>query len=261
MSIVRDVDGPFLRFEVQNDPVLTNNTLFTDMRSSLMFSTTVLGNPLQFQNTGLSILKTPGINGYAQFSGSQLTNIQIDYPIWGYATFVFSITSIPSTASDQAMNLLHIGNKINGQIGNGFRCAVYGSTNGNITFTIQTLTETGMITNASSVTVPLQVGAWYMLGIQSTTTSSNPTVTVYAINPQTQITSVVGTPILLNSSIQIKQANYSQQIGPYFQIGDANTSIDFKVAWLHFFDNTISTADPDTEIAGYGPRGYPTGLF
>jgi len=261
MSIVRDINAPFLRFEVQNDPVLTNNTLFTDVRSSLMFSTTVLGNPLQFQNTGLSILKTPGINGYAQFSGSQLTNIQIDYPIWGYATFVFSITSIPSTTSDQAMNLLHIGNKINGQIGNGFRCVVYGSTNNNITFAIQTLSQTGIVIRSSSVTVPIQVGSWYMLGIQSATVVNNPTVTVYAINPQTQMTSVTGTPVLLDSSMQIKRANHSQQTGPYFQIGDANTSIDFKVAWLHFFDNTIITADPNREIAGYGPKGYLTGLF
>ena len=262
MSILRDINAPFLRFEVLNDPVLTANPIFTDRRAAeLMFSNTVLGNPLQFKNTGLNILKTPGVNGYAQFNGSQMTNIQIDYPIWGYATFAFSITSIPSTTVEQAINLLHIGNKIDGQIGNGFRCAVYGSTNGNITLTIQTLSQTGAVAKSSAVTVPLQVGSWYMLGIQSATITNNPTVTVYAINPQTQTTSVTGTPILLDSSIQIKQANHSQRTGPYFQIGDANASIDFNVAWLHFFDNTISTADPNTEVAGYGPRGYQTGLF
>jgi hypothetical protein len=251
--IVRDKNAPFMRFEPLNDTFFGEKTRFTEMRAPEIANIQIDGPPLQFLERGKEVLTSPGVNGTAVFNGNQAKIVNVDFDAWGFATFAFSITSIPSCTSTSPCNLLRIGNVGNGVPMYGFVCGVYGSTNNNIQLAVYTMSKGNAILK-TSIGVKLQINTFYMLAISSNT------LTVYTINTKTNTTSVAGT-IVLDSSIIIKPANSEPNLGPLIQIGDLNTSLNLNVAWLHLFDTGISSINPNKELIGYGPGGYESGLF
>ena len=251
--IVRDKSGPFMRFEPLNERFFGDSTIFTEMRAPEIANIIIDGPPIQFLERGKEVLTSPGVNGTAVFNGNQAKIVNVDFDTYNFATFVFSLTSIPSCSSTSPCNVLRIGNIGNGNPMYGFVCGVYGSTNNNIQIAVYTMSKGNTVLKISRG-VKLQINTFYMLSISSST------VTVYAINTKTNIASVAGT-IVLDSTIVIKPTNSEPNLGPLIQIGDLNTSLNLNVAWLHLFDTSIGSVDPMKELIGYGPRGYESGLF
>jgi len=250
---VRDKNAPFMRFEPFKDDFFYPTTRFTEMRAPEIANVQIDGPPLQFQERGTKVLTSPGTSGYAQFNGNQAKIVNIDYDAWGFATFTFCLTSIPSCTAASPCNLLRIGNMTWGTPAYGYMCGIYGSSNNNIQLAVYTMSKGNTIMK-TSVSVKLLVNTWYMLAISSNT------VTVYAIDMKSNIPSIAGT-IVLDPTMTIKPIKAEPNLGPLIQIGDLNTSLNLNVAWLHLFDVGISTVDPNKELIGYGTGGYETGLF
>jgi Alpha-L-arabinofuranosidase B (ABFB) domain len=250
---VRDKNAPFMRFEPFKADLFYPTTRFTEMRAPEIANVIVDGPPIQFQERGTKVLTSPGTSGYAQFNGNQARIVNVDYDAWGLATLAFCLTSIPSCTAASPCNLLRIGNVTWGTPAYGYMCGIYGSSNNNIQLAVYTMSKGNTIMK-TSVPVKLLVNTWYMLSISSNT------VTVYAIDMKSNLTSVAGT-IVLDPTITIKPIKAEPNLGPLIQIGDLNTSLNLNVAWLHLFDVGISTVDPNKELIGYGTGGYETGLF
>ena len=251
--IVRDQNAPFMRFEPFSDDFFYPKMSFTEMRAPEIANVQIDGPPLQFQARGTQVLTSPGANGYAQFNGNQAKIVNIDYNAWNIATLAFCITSIPSCTNANPCNILRIGNIVGGVPSYGLMCGVYGSSNNNMMLAVNTMSKGNTIMK-TSVSVKLLINTWYMLSISSNT------LTVYAIDMKSNLASVAGT-IVLDPTITIKPSNAEPSLGPLIQIGDLNSSLNLNVAWLHLFDNGISSVDPNKELIGYGPGGYQTGLF
>ncbi len=252
MSLVRDKYAPFLRFEVLQDSITNNKPIFTEIRCvSQMGGYINRSGPIQYFNKSSNVLKTPGINGYMQLSNSQVNMDYVDNNVWTCATFAFSLESIPSTTAANACTLLKVGNTINGAAAHGYTCAVYGSSNNNIKFVVQSLSRSGAVTNTSA-TIPIAINRWYMAAI------TNDALTLYKVDKQS--TTVAGV-IVWNPSIVIQPFNSATNTGPLLQIGAVNSAASLKVAWLHLFDTTITSIDTTAELIGYAPGGYETGVF
>jgi hypothetical protein len=251
--IVRDKNAPFMRFEPFEDTFFYPTKRFTEMRAPEIANVQIDGPPIQFQARGIQVLTSPGTNGSAQFNGNQAKIVNIDYDAWGFATFAFCLTSIPSCTAASPCNLLRISNIIQGTPAYGYMCGIYGSSNNNIQLAVYTMSK-GNTVMKTSVSVKLLINTWYMLSISSNT------VTVYAIDMKSNIPSVAGT-ITLDPTMTIKPTNAEPSLGPLIQIGDLNTSLNLNVAWLHLFDVGVSTVDPNKELIGYGVGGYESGLF
>ena len=214
ITIYRRLTGPFLTFQPYTDPVYTGNKYtWTETRMPEVAAIRFSGASLQFHTTGHDILRTPGTHGYAELHGSAIHILSVHPSAWSIATFVFSIGSIPPTTPLTACSLF---------VESQFNCGVYGSTNHNIKFA------------CGAATIPLSVRTWYMM----VCSRHNNSIALYALDPLKNLiipTGFVPVPTMKKGH-------------PYIQIGDANTSMNLNVAWLHLFDNSINTIDPVAEL-------------
>jgi hypothetical protein len=211
---------PFLRFEPFSDPVYTGNKyVFTEVRAPEIANVQLGGALPEFHATGISVLKCPGTHGFVHLSSSQFNIPYVDLTLCQQATFCFSVAQIPSCTARNPSTVLRLCNRTQDAMVNGYNCAVYGSTNGNISFVIQT-------PGKSTSPVSLTVDKWYTL------TLNKETVRLHSIDTQTNTSSLVSTIPLAGTHPIQKSTN---RIGPLIQIGDASTSLRLNVAWLHLY--------------------------
>ena len=214
ITIHRLITEPFLTFQPYTDPVYTGNKYtWTETRMPEVAAIRFSGASLQFHTTGYDILRTPGTHGYAELHGSAIHILSVHPSAWSIATFMFSIASIPPTTPMTACSLF---------VESQFNCGVYGSTNHNIKFA------------CGAATIPLSVKTWYMM----VCSRHNNSIALYSIDPLKNLIAPVG----------IVSVGAMKRGHPYIQIGDANTSMNLNVAWLHLFDNSINTIDPVAEL-------------
>jgi hypothetical protein len=211
---------PFLRFEPFSDPVYTGNKyVFTEVRAPEIANVQLGGALPEFHTTGISVLKCPGTRGFVHLSSSQFNIPYVDLTLCQQATFCFSVAQIPSSTARNPSTVLRLCNRTQDAMVNGYNCAVYGSTNGNISFIIQTHGK-------STSPVSLMVDKWYTL------TMNKETVRLHSIDTQTNTSSLISTIPLAGTNPIQKSTN---RIGPLIQIGDASTSLRLNVAWLHLY--------------------------
>jgi len=214
------IDEPFLRFEPFSDPVYTGNKyVFTEVRAPEIANVQLGGALPEFHATGISVLKCPGTRGFVHLSSSQFNIPYVDLTLCRQATFCFSVAQIPSSTARNPSTVLRLCNRTQDAMVNGYNCAVYGSTNGNISFIIQTHGK-------STSPVSLMVDKWYTL------TLNKETVRLHSIDTQTNTSSLISTIPLAGTNPIQKSTN---RIGPLIQIGDASTSLRLNVAWLHLY--------------------------
>jgi len=239
-SLTLEPRAPFLNFEVLQD-----GGTFDDTRNPGMFNNLISQGGLEFHNRPEERNTVPGNKGFIRLTNNSsvlnLTNIA--YQAWGTCTFAFRIQSMPIKDS---LFTFWVFNKL---------CAFYlVPVNGS---TAQIRVQTNMTPDNSMYDGPtnfnIQVGTWYYMqvaqrsdGFDVFCDSINNIVKNGNYTTQTTKITNSGSITTTNNYGLYAPGQYNCNVaigGPAGGLNFANSSFQFDLAWMHFFDYYINTAD------------------
>uniref|UniRef100_A0A6C0DVM3 Uncharacterized protein n=1 Tax=viral metagenome TaxID=1070528 RepID=A0A6C0DVM3_9ZZZZ len=239
-SLTLEPRAPFLNFEVLQD-----GGTFDDTRNPGMFNNLISQGSLEFHNRPEERNSVPGNKGFIRLTNNSsilnLTNIA--YQAWGTCTFAFRIQSMPIKDS---LFTFWVFNKL---------CAFYlVPLNGS---TAQIRVQTNMTPDNTMYDGPtnfnIQLGTWYYMEVAQRSDGFD--VFCDSINNiikngnyTTQNTKITNSgPITTTNNYGLSApGQYSCNVaigGKAGGLNFANSSFQFDLAWMHFFDYYISTAD------------------
>jgi len=239
-SLTLEPRAPFLNFEVLQD-----GGTFDDTRNPGMFNNLISQGSLEFHNRPEERNSVPGNKGFIRLTNNSsilnLTNIA--YQAWGTCTFAFRIQSMPIKDS---LFTFWVFNKL---------CAFYlVPLNGS---TAQIRVQTNMTPDNTMYDGPtnfnIQLGTWYYMEVAQRSDGFD--VFCDSINNiikngnyTTQNTKITNSgPITTTNNYGLYapgQYNCNVAIGGKAGgLNFANASFQFDLAWMHFFDYYINTAD------------------
>ena len=239
-SLTLEPRAPFLNFEVLQD-----GGTFDDTRNPGMFNNLISQGGLEFHNRPEERNSVPGNKGFIRLTNNSsilnLTNIA--YQAWGTCTFAFRIQSMPIKDS---LFTFWVFNKL---------CAFYlVPLNGS---TAQIRVQTNMTPDNTMYDGPtnfnIQLGTWYYMEVAQRSDGFD--VFCDSINNiikngnyTTQNTKITnsGSITTTNNYGLYSPGQYNCNVaigGKAGGLNFANASFQFDLAWMHFFDYYISTAD------------------
>ena len=239
-SLTLEPRAPFLNFEVLQD-----GGTFDDTRNPGMFNNLISQGGLEFHNRPEERNSVPGNKGFIRLTNNSsilnLTNIA--YQAWGTCTFAFRIQSMPIKDS---LFTFWVFNKL---------CAFYlVPVNGS---TAQIRVQTNMTPDNTMYDGPtnfnIQLGTWYYMQIAQRSDGFD--VSCDSINNiikngnyTTQNTKITnsGSITTTNNYGLYAPGQYNCNVaigGKAGGLNFANSSFQFDLAWMHFFDYYINTAD------------------
>ena len=239
-SLTLEPRAPFLNFEVLQD-----GGTFDDTRNPGMFNNLISQGGLEFHNRPEERNSVPGNKGFIRLTNNSsvlnLTNIA--YQAWGTCTFAFRIQSMPIKDS---LFSFWVFNKLCGF----YLVPVNGST-------AQIRVQTNMTPDNSMYDGPtnfnIQVGTWYYMqvaqrsdGFDVFCDSINNIVKNGNYTTQTTKITNSGSITTTNNYGLYSPGQYNCNVaigGPAGGLNFANSSFQFDLAWMHFFDYYINTAD------------------
>jgi hypothetical protein len=260
--IVRDANGPFMRFEPFG-PTAFCDIRLNDMRNNPYNSGLEIG-VVSYNTTADDKLANPGSNGYVTITDHIFINY-VDAPIWNIATFVFSVNFDSILQKDQS--ILYVGNAIQPDSRrfwetadtNGFKMVARpnSSSTSSYNLAIQSISANRNV-KETSVAINLTKTSWYMAVIDKL----NGKVVIYTLTRSGAAYAVSSTPkgTIVIPSYTLDAFKDNKTL-PRIRIGDAPSAIRINVAFLHLFDTTITSVDPSKELIGYAPGGYERGVF
>ena len=239
-SLTLEPRAPFLNFEVLQD-----GGTFDDTRNPGMFNNLISQGGLEFHNRPEERNSVPGNKGFIRLTNNSsvlnLTNIA--YQAWGTCTFAFRIQSMHIKDS---LFSFWVFNKLCGF----YLVPVNGST-------AQIRVQTNMTPDNSMYDGPtnfnIQVGTWYYMqvaqrsdGFDVFCDSINNIVKNGNYTTQTTKITNSGSITTTNNYGLYSPGQYNCNVaigGPAGGLNFANSSFQFDLAWMHFFDYYINTAD------------------
>jgi hypothetical protein len=240
-SLTLEPRAPFLNFEV-----LSSGNTFDDTRNPGLFSNLITNTNTEYHTRPEEMNYVPGRKGFMRFTNnsSVLSLTNIAYQSWGTCTFAFRLQSMP--VKDAIFSF---------RVYNKFFIIYLVPINGS---TAQMRIQTNITTNNSiydDVTnFKLNIGSWYYMEVaqngsgfdiycdsfENIIQNGNFTTQYTRINSSDSIT----TPI--NNGLFVQGSPYNCNIsigGKASGLNFANSSFQFDLAWVHFFDFYINASD------------------
>ena len=239
-SLTLEPRAPFLNFEVLQD-----GGTFDDTRNPGMFNNLISQGSLEFHNRPEERNSVPGNKGFIRLTNNSsvlnLTNIA--YQAWGTCTFAFRIQSMPIKDS---LFSFWVFNKLCGF----YLVPVNGST-------AQIRVQTNMTPDNTMFDGPtnfnIQLGTWYYMevaqrgdGFDVFCDSINNIIKNGNYTTQTTKITNSGSITTTNNYGLYSPGQYNCNVaigGPAGGLNFANSSFQFDLAWMHFFDYYINTVD------------------
>ena len=239
-SLTLEPRAPFLNFEV-----LPAGDTLDDTRNPGMFNNIISQGNLEFHNRPEERNSVPGNKGFVRLTNnsSTLNLLNIAYQAWGTCTFAFRIQSMPVKDS---LFTFGVFNKLCGF----YLVPVNGST---AQMRVQTnmTSDNSMYDGATNFTI--QVGTWYYMevaqridgfdvycdSIDNIVKNGNYTTQTTKITNSGSITTTYNNGLWVPGQYNCNIAIGGKSGGLNF----ANSSFQFDLAWMHFFDYYIGGAD------------------
>ncbi len=241
-SLTLEKRAPFLNFEV----VMQNNNSLSldDTRNTGLFTNLITSSGLEFHNRPEEKMYVPGKKGFIRLTNnsSYLNLANIAYQSWGTCTFVFRLQSMPVK---DAIFSFWVYNKF---------CTFYlVPINGSSAqMRVQTSMTTDNTVYDGATTFTIQVGSWYFMEVAQRSDGfdvycDSITNIIQNGNFSTQyvrITNAGPITTTINNGLYLQgQYSCNVAIGSKASGFGTGSSLQFDLAWVHFFDYYINAAD------------------